>query len=389
MSALVVAHVLSSFLIGGQEHVALDLARVMVRRGHRVLAVSLAPPPEGALAIEFAAIGAEVHTIAKRPGLDTTLPLRLARAFRRARVDVVHTHNPQPLVYGAPAGRLAGAVVVHTKHGRNPASLAVRALRRAAATCVDAYVAVSHATAEVARAAHDCAPSKIHVIANGIDLAAFGADPTARAEVRRELGIPSDAWVFGTVGRMSKEKDHLRLVAAARPLLDETTWLAVCGDGDQRSAVRAAAEGAPHVVLAGMRRDVPRVLAAFDAFVLSSRTEGMPLALIEAMATGLPVIATDVGGVRDVVGPAAILIDGAGPEPLTAAMRALRGDRERAAELSASALARAESYDAARMTDEYLALYRAVSAQRVRSRHARSSARAANREGTRDARAAS
>ena len=120
MRPLAIAHVLSSFALGGQERVAVDLAGTQAAEGHRVHAISLAPPPDGVLAEEFARRGVVLHTVPKGEGVDPTLIARLARLFRRERVEIVHTHNPQPLFYGALAGRLAGCTVVHTKHGVNP-----------------------------------------------------------------------------------------------------------------------------------------------------------------------------------------------------------------------------------------------------------------------------
>ena len=119
MRPLLIAHVLPSFQIGGQERVALDLSRVQRARGDRVLAFSIDGRPEGSLAAAFRAAGVETRAMAKGPRVDPTLVLRLAARFARAGVDVVHTHNPMALTYGAPAGKLAGAVVVHTKHGEN------------------------------------------------------------------------------------------------------------------------------------------------------------------------------------------------------------------------------------------------------------------------------
>ena len=99
---MIIAHVLSSFGVGGQERVALDLAAAQRARGHTVIAVSLAPPPEGPLAEEFRKVGAEVVDVPKGPGTDLTLVPRLAWALRRRHVEIVHTHNPLPLIYGAP-----------------------------------------------------------------------------------------------------------------------------------------------------------------------------------------------------------------------------------------------------------------------------------------------
>ncbi len=299
-----IVHVLSSFGLGGQERMAVDLARAQRASGHRVMAVSLAPPPEGPLAETFLEAGVKALTVAKRPGFDVTLPIRLGQLFVREGVEVVHTHNPQPLIYGAPAGRLAGAALIHTKHGRNPDSLRRRLLRRAAAQLVDAYVAVSPSTAAVARENHDCDEARLHVIANGIDVTAFTLGAGVRRGVRDELGIPRDAWVVGTIGRLAPEKDQAALVQAMAPLLDEKRRLVIVGDGAERMALEKLVHGLERgrfVHLTGVRRDPARLLAAFDVFALSSCTEGLPLVLLEAMAAGLPVVSTDVGGIGDVV----------------------------------------------------------------------------------------
>ena len=115
---LVIAHVLPSFGLGGQERVALRLATQQQASGHRTLAVSLAPPPEGALAEEFRQAGIEPLTVPKQGrGLDFGLPARLAAKFRAKSVTVVHAHNPQALIYAALAGKAAGATVVYTCPG--------------------------------------------------------------------------------------------------------------------------------------------------------------------------------------------------------------------------------------------------------------------------------
>src|SRR5262245_18040741 len=128
-----IVHVLSSFGIGGQERVALDLAIGQRARGHRVTVISLAPPPDGPMADEFHEHGIATERVAKHPGLDPTLVPRLVLVLRALHADVVHTHNPLPLIYGAPAARVAGAAVIHTKHGMNPGSRGHRLLRRASA----------------------------------------------------------------------------------------------------------------------------------------------------------------------------------------------------------------------------------------------------------------
>src|SRR5262245_7362889 len=116
-----IAHILSSFGMGGQERVALELAASQIQAGYEVTAISLAPAPDGPLAAEFRAAGVAVDRVARpRPGVDPMLVLRLGRWLRRSRVALAHTHNRMALIYGAPAARLAGAAAVHTKHGNNP-----------------------------------------------------------------------------------------------------------------------------------------------------------------------------------------------------------------------------------------------------------------------------
>ena len=152
MTRLSIVHVLSSFGMGGQECVALDLAKQQRAAGHSVLVVSLAEPPDGPMAERFRAVDVRTATIPKRgPSFDPTLSVRVAQTVSKAGASLLHTHNPQALVYGAPAAALSGARCVHTKHGVNPDSSRRMWLRRAASSLVDAYVAVTPTLARLAR----------------------------------------------------------------------------------------------------------------------------------------------------------------------------------------------------------------------------------------------
>lgn len=305
MSKLSIAHVLSSFGMGGQERVALDLATIQREAGHRVLAVSLAPPPEGPTADAFRAADVRTAIVSKRgPSFDPSLAVRLAKYLSEHSVDVVHTHNPQPLIYGAPAATLARAACVHTKHGINPDPERRMWLRRAASKMADAYVAVTPSLARVALTNQECDPTQLHVISNGIDTRRFTPDPEARVRIRAELGIPEDAWVVGTVGRLAPEKNQGLLIDAVAPMLDKRRHLIIVGDGPERASLQARAAGTwrpEYIHFTGARQDSEALLAAFDVFALTSQSEGLPLVLLEAMATRLPVVSTAVGGVPDLV----------------------------------------------------------------------------------------
>ena len=364
--SLRIAHVLPTFGMGGQERVALDLGVGQQARGHRVLAVSLAEGTVGPLADEFRAHGIDVETRTKWPrriGVDVTLPARLAALFRRRRIDVVHTHNPQPLIYGAPAGKLAGCATVHTRHGDTPDPRLRKTLSRVCAAFADAYVAVSEETASSARQGRFVDDRKLQVIRNGIDLSRFDPARPARAEVRRELGIAEDAFVVGTVGRVVSDKHHALLVEAMRPLCARGAQLVVVGDGELLPALRAEVAALPERAayhLLGTRRDAPRLMAAFDVFCMSSRNEGLPLVILEAMASALPIVSTAVGGIPNVVtdGESGLLVRSDDREALGAALARLRDDRALAGRLAAAGRALAlREYSSEVMVDRYLAVY--------------------------------
>lgn len=307
MTQISITHVLSSFGTGGQECVALDLAKLQRAAGNQVQVLSLSELPEGPMAERFRAVGVATETVPKRgPSFDPTLALRVAQCLSKAGADLVHTHNPAALVYGAPAAALAGVRSVHTKHGLNPDSSRRMWLRRIASSMVDAYVAVTPTLARVAVERHECDPTQLHVISNGIDTARFSPNPATRHQLRSELGIPEAAWVLGTVGRLAPEKNQGLLIDAVAPILDPRRHLVIVGDGPDRQALmeRARATLRPDLIhFTGARADVEAVLTCFDAFALTSESEGLPLVVLEAMAVGLPVVATAVGGVPDVIQP--------------------------------------------------------------------------------------
>ena len=368
-----IVHVLSSFGVGGQERVALDLAIGQKLRGHDVSVISLAPPPDGAMADEFREHGITVDRVVKRDGLDATLVPRLARALKRHGAEVVHTHNPLPLIYGAPAARLVGAAAIHTKHGVNPGSRGHHLLRRAAARLVHAFVAVSDTTAAQAREQHDAPERVLCTIANGIRLDRYRPDAEARAAARVELGL-GDAWVVGSVGRLDDYKNQAMLVRAMAPYLSSDVRLVIVGDGPNRAAVEAEVgklREPKWVVMTGRRMDVPRLVPAFDVFALSSKTEGLPLVVPEAMSAGLPIVTTAVGGLPGVVdeGDTGLLVP-VDEAALSAALGTLLADRDRARTMGKRAREVAlERYSADRMVEAYLNLYGRALAPRSKTAH--------------------
>ena len=363
---MIITHVLSSFGLGGQERVALGLATKQRAAGHTVAAISLAGFPEGPLADEFRQADVRAESLIKGDGVDTSLPVRLAFLLRDIGSEVVHTHNPHALIYGAPAAGFARAAIVHTKHGINPDRPRRRWLRRVASSLVDACVAVTPALADLARKNHECDPKRLHVIPNGIDIERFSPRREARRRVRAALGIPEEAWVVGTVGRLAPEKDQGLLIDAMAPLLDERRQLVIVGDGPERDPLRKKADATlrgEFIHMPGACSNVNEMLEAFDVFALSSKTEGLPLVLLEAMATELPVVTTAVGGIPDVVENevTGFLFRPGGRGALTRQLVRLFGLQPLGRQVGVAARrAVSKTHSVEQMTDSYDALYQDV-----------------------------
>jgi glycosyltransferase involved in cell wall biosynthesis len=354
-----IVHVVQGLGIGGQERLVIYLSQELLRRGHQAAIVTLSPGGE----LRAETQGVPVYDVPRAGGVDLSLVVRLAHLLRVERADVVHTHNPAPMLHAAPAALLARvARRVHTKHGANRYGPRALWAARALVHTMHAVVAVSSQTADVARSKERVPERFLRVVPNGIPLRPYHPDAAARARVRAELGIAAEAFVIGSVGRLAAEKDYPRLVRAVGHLLSEHVRLVIVGEGDARAAIeRAIPPGRErYVTLTGVRRDIPSLLASFDLFALSSRTEGLPLAVPEAMATGLPVVATAVGGLPSVVPATCGVLVAAGDEAeLARTIGALVRDRPRARALGEAARAHALArFSIERMADAYERIYR-------------------------------
>jgi glycosyltransferase involved in cell wall biosynthesis len=367
-----IAHVLSSFQIGGQEIMAVELASRQFARGHRVAAITLEGAKPGPLEAAFTRAGVEtVHVPKLGPRFDLTLPVRLARVLRRNKVEVVHLHNPLAMLYGTLAGKLAGCAVVVTRHGMLEGKGLQLWLRRHVGRLVDGYVAVTSLVADNTRTHGLAIGPKIVVVENGIDLGQHEPRPECRSQVRSEWGIPETALVIGTVCRLVDYKNVDMLLRCCLPRLSPQTCLIVVGDGPDRAALESLAAGHANgkfVRFLGQRSDVPRLLNGFDLFALPSKTEGHPLAVIEAMATCLPVLATKVGGLPEVIehGVTGFLAEANDDAFATCLARALDVSSNWPAMGRAAKTVAHQRFSSEKMADHYLSVY-----QKVRSASAR------------------
>lgn len=248
--------------------------------------------------------GVEIHALGKKGGVSPALVWRLARLLWRLRPRTAFTHHIGPLLYGGLAARLVDVCnLVHVEHDvwhhREPRR--VHQMRLASAVLHPTFAAISTEAAEAVRRA--TGTKTVVILPNGVDIAAYGHDD--RAAARGSLGLPASGRVIGTVGRLEKVKGHDVLIRAMA-LMPEDVRLAVVGDGGARTELTRLAEElqlSGRVLFAGHRDDVARLYPAFDVFCLPSRREGLPIAVLEAQASGVPVVATDVGAVRDALCP--------------------------------------------------------------------------------------
>ena len=357
-----IVQVIPSLRVGGLESVALRLVQHLVPLAEQSV---VTPTGSGPLAGRVPA-GVSVFPMGDAHRPDRWNAVRMARLFRRLRPDIVHTRNWTCIdaIIGA---RLAGVpAVIHGEHGREAADPEGRnrrrqQIRRLLSPFVSEFVTVSRDLARWLVEQVRIPARKVRTIYNGVDTERYA--PGDRAAARRTLGIPADWSVAGTVGRLDPVKDQIGLLRAFARANKGRHALVIAGDGPARPQLESTVRELglrDSVRLLGERDDVPLVLRALDVFVLSSIGEGISNAILEAMASGLPVIATGVGGnvelVRD--GLTGCLIEPRRPELLADALTAYFDDPARAAAHGAAGRSRAaEEFGLERMLAGYVALY--------------------------------
>lgn len=379
-----VLHVITRMMVGGaQENTMLSCALIDPTRYPSTLITGPETGLEGSLHEEAAARG--VHVIVEpnlvrrvSPWHDWVAMLRLRRAIRAGHYDVVHTHSSKAGILGRIAARLAGVpVIVHTAHGwgfndHQPWHVfwLYVVLERLCAPLTDAIVVVGAPNRDKGLSLGIGRPEQYRLIRSGIEVQAFRDVRTSRDEARRRIGLPRDAFVIGSVGRLEGQKAPLDLLAAFVPVAAEhpEAHLVYVGEGSWRGELEAAIARAGlggRVHLVGLRRDVPELLRAFDVFALASRWEGLPRVFPQAMAAGLPIVATRVDGAPDAITPGenGWLVDVGDMAAMARYLRTLADDPALARRMGAAGRARVDEFAVERMVEELAELYTTLSAK--------------------------
>lgn len=358
-----VLHVVESLQAGGAERVVAEYAKWHDRS--RYVPEVCCVLSSGPFAEPLESAGVPVHVLGRKSRFDLGAMFRLSRIIRRGRFDVVHYHNFAALVAGLPASILGRArVVVRTEHNvmrtRAPARHLVS---RVAVLREDAQIGVSDAVRHSHTDWGRIPRGRFVTVRNGIDETRI-APAADRATTRRKLGLPDDAFVCLNIGSLTEQKNrHVLLDAAARLADIEELRVLIVGSGPEEEELKRRADElglSGRVLFLGQRLDIPDLLVASDVFVLSSDWEGLPITILEAMAAGVPCVATAVGGVPEAVmdGVNGLTVEPGDPPALAEGVRRLARDADLRAAFSAAARDTFEQrFRASQMVSQTEALY--------------------------------
>ena len=299
---------------GGGAVVVLALTKCLLEAGHQVTVLCLSDE----VSRRFAAAGAKVVTFRHwrreiNPLRDLLAYLEIYHFIKREQFDIVHTHTSKGGILGRLAARSAGtAVVIHTVHGfafteltRPVEQIFYLQVEKMAAHFCDMLISVNNEDRLLAIEAGIVAADKIVTILNGIDLSQFYPIQEVAA-LRHERGFSRNGFLVGTVGRLASQKGYEYLLRAIPDVLryHPETYFVFAGEGPLRAEFQALADHtgiADHCRFLGFRQDIPQLLSCFDMFVMPSLKEGLSITLLEAMATGKAIVATDIRGNREVI----------------------------------------------------------------------------------------
>lgn len=364
-SRLTVVHVVLSLDAGGLERVVIDLAREGRDLGQTVSIFCI--EHFGIHASEAGLIGAKLYCANKGAGLRWDTVRKVRATLDEIRPDVIHTHQIAALLYVVASGWKFAPVLAHTEHNNQLKRYTSLRNRSAYLTWLaiagrraDRLFGVSADSSQGLLNTHLVSSQKVFTVTNGIDLSRF-RPLRNRAQTRTSLGIPAGAFVFGTVGRLDEMKRQDIFLNVFAQLAKElpSAYAVLVGDGPLRRELGIQSEKlgvAGRVIFAGFQPSPEKFLSVFDVFVQTSRMEGLPLAVLEAAAAGVPVVASKVGGLEEVSnsGQGILLYDFGDTQALLSTVRKLASDpdyRQLIAETGRNHIL--AEYSSARMAAEY------------------------------------
>ena len=326
-------HIIYSLDTGGLEKLILELVKRVDSDIFRSSVCCLTD--KGTLSAELESLGVDTFYMHKEGGVGYSIPFKIARVLKKEKIDIVHTHDSSANLYGSLAGKLAGTrMIINTEHGGIYfETKRKRLFNKLLCLFNHKEICVSNSVKEDLLGM-GLSGKRLIVIRNGIDFNRFDI-PVEKNEIRKDFGFKDSDYLVTTVGRLSREKNQKLLLDAVKPTLEripEAKFIIV-GNGPLRKNLEEYANElqiADKVKFLGERNDIPQVLKMSDCFVLCSNYESFGITIIEAMASGIPVIATDVGGVKETVwnGKTGVLVSKEDSEDLSRAVIRIKNDSQ-------------------------------------------------------------
>jgi glycosyltransferase involved in cell wall biosynthesis len=337
-----VIHTIETAEPGGAENILVQIASALEREFEPVGVVL----ENGWTSNALGELGIPVVHMPLERSFDISWAMKLSRYIRANNISLIHSHEFTTNAYATVAAHLAGIPIVCTVHGKNyyPDRLYRRVACRLVSRFADAFVTVSNDLKAYLSSEIWIPGNRIQVIHNGIDTDTYSRDRYDQAAIRKKLSIHESATVLIVVAALFEGKGHRDLVDAVCMLKDSYDDLCVLfvGEGPCEAKLKqqiAQSGLEKEIRLLGFRRDIAELLSVSDLFVLPSYSEGLPVSILEAMSCGVPVIATNVGGVSEIIndGGNALLVPPEQPELLAAKIRLIMQDREFAERLAGRA----------------------------------------------------
>lgn len=356
--------------IGGIETLILELCKRLMS-SQRYLPLVCTFQKNGKLQTEFDSAGVPIFVIEKGYGTDWRLPLKLARIFRREKVNIIHTHNESQWLYGGIAAKLCQLPIVHTEHtAPDYHEKRWKMIERFLAMMTPQITTVSKGVAYF-MTEHERIPSrKIKVIYNGVEVEKYTVSIDVKKQ-KKELNIRENELIVGNVSRLVPIKDHITLLYAFKDVSRRIPMakLLIAGDGplrDELLALRGKLGLHEKVNFLGFQRNIPALLKVFDVFAFSSIPsikEGLSISVLEAMASGLPVVSTGVDGTAEAVinGKTGFVVPPKDATRMAEAICKLLLDREEAKSMGERGEERVKRYfNFEKMIKEYENIYDAI-----------------------------
>lgn len=330
--------ILDNLVVGGAEILVLDFCRKIDRDKYNVTLCALG---DGALRCEFEQIGYKPLIFERRRRIDFLLIFNLMKLMKRKRVNIIHAHLGMPTIYGSIAGLFAGVRTIFSSWHRSDKSKneyivkkRIKFVYKLLSPFITKFVAVSQEVKSFLINKMGIDKRKIAVIYNGIDFTRMMPDKGEIINLLEEFTVSLDTFKVSMVARLCDAKDYPTFISASKIVLSQipNSVFFIIGDGPQRSQLEMYAKDigvGEKIIFTGFRRDIPKFLSCSNVFVLSTNSEAFGMVLLEAMIAGIPIVATALPAIREIIknGETGILVPPKDPDSLAAAIVTLYHDK--------------------------------------------------------------